>query len=140
MRDKRTSSGSPSSSGGQGLSPVERTLRARLAAHTMHAKHDARKTTANGRATFLARFEAEVDPEGTLSPEERRRRAEHARSAYFTRLALAAAKARRQKRDGTVIHMTNEDMQELVEEVSRKQLHRFLDGDDVTSGGRPDVA
>ncbi len=24
--------------------------------------------------------------------------------------------------------------------VSRKQLHRFLDGDDVTSGGGPDVA
>src|SRR6266508_5406770 len=24
--------------------------------------------------------------------------------------------------------------------VSRKQLHRFLDGDDITSGGGPDVA
>ena len=94
----------------------------------MHAKHDARKTTAKGRAAFLARFEAEVDPEGTLPPEERRRRAEHARSAYFTRLALAAAKARRQKRDATVIHMTNED------------TYRFLDGDDITSGGGQDVA
>src|SRR6266542_6670920 len=102
MRDKRTSSGSPSSSGGQCLSPAERTLRARLAAHTMHAKHDARKTTANGRAAFLARFEAEVDPEGVLPPEERRRRAEHARSAYFKRLALAAANARRHKGDTTV--------------------------------------
>src|SRR6266496_1050003 len=102
MRDKRTSSGSPPSSGGQGLSPIERTLRARLAAHSMHAKHDARKTTANGRATFLARFEAQVDPDGTLPPEERRRRAEHARSAHFTRLALAAAKARRQRRDREV--------------------------------------
>ncbi len=99
-------------------SEAEIRLQAQLAAHTMHAKHDARKTTANGRAAFLARFEAEVDPEGTLPPEERRRRAEHARSAYFTRLALAAAKARRQKRDAMVIRMSTEDMQELVEEVA----------------------
>src|SRR6266567_4488189 len=117
MRDKRTSSGSPSSSGGQGLSPVERTLRARLAAHSMHAKHDARKTTANGRATFLARFEAEVDPDGTLPPDECRRRAEHAQSAYFTRLALAAVKARRRQRDGGVTRMGGEDSQDLVENV-----------------------
>jgi hypothetical protein len=37
----------------------------------MHARHDARETTGNGRAAFLARFEAEVDPDGTLPPEER---------------------------------------------------------------------
>jgi hypothetical protein len=126
MRDKRTSSGSPPSSGGQGLSPVERTLRAQLAAHTMHAKHDARKTTANGRAAFLARFEAEVDPDGTLPPEERRRRAEHARSAYFTRLALAAVKARRRRRDGGVIPMGGEDLQELAEEVTARRVTRGL--------------
>src|SRR6266508_6858081 len=87
MRDKRTSSAAPPSSGEQGLSPAERALRARLAAHAMHAKHDARETTAKARAAFLARFEAEVDPDGTLPTEERQRRAEHARSAYFTRLA-----------------------------------------------------
>ena len=64
----------------------------------MHARHDARETTANGRAAFLARFEREIDPDGRLHPEERRRRAEQARRAYFTRLALASAKARRVKR------------------------------------------
>jgi len=95
MRDQRTS---PAPTKGRGMSPAERTLRARLAAHSMHAQHDARQTTAAARAAFLARFEAEVDPDGTLPPEERRRRAEHARSAHFTRLALAAAKARRAKR------------------------------------------
>jgi hypothetical protein len=73
-------------------------MRARLAAHAMHAQHDARQTTANARAAFRMRFEHEVDPDGLLHPEERRRRAEHARSAYFTRLSLAAAKARRAKR------------------------------------------
>ena len=100
MRAKRTSSALPPTSGEQGLSPAERSLRARLAAHTMHVQHDARQTTAAARAAFLARFEAEVDPDLILSPEDRRRRAENARSAYFTRLALASAKARRGKRSG----------------------------------------
>jgi hypothetical protein len=100
MRDKRTSSASPSSSGRHGMSATERVLRARVAAHIMHATHDARQTTANGRAAFLARFEREVDPEGVLDPQERARRAEHARRAYFTRLALASAKARRIRRQG----------------------------------------
>ena len=98
MREERTSSALPPTSGEHGLSPAERSLRARLAAHSMHAQHDARQTTASGRAAFLARFEAEVDPDGRLDPRERRRRAEHARRAYFARLALAAAKARRAKR------------------------------------------
>src|SRR5829696_9208500 len=79
-------------------SPAERSLRARLAAYALHAQRDPRETTANGRAAFLARFDREVDPEGLLEPEERRRRAEQARRAYFTRLALASAKARRAKR------------------------------------------
>ena len=90
----------PPTSGTHGLSPAERCLRARLAAHTMHARNDARQTTRAARTAFLARFEAEVDPDGALDPEERRRRAEHARRAYFTRLALASAKARRARRQG----------------------------------------
>jgi hypothetical protein len=43
----------------------------------------------------MDRFEREVDPEGVLPAQERQRRAEHARKAYFLRLALASAKARR---------------------------------------------
>ena len=50
------------------MSPAERSLRARLAAYAMHARHDARRTSANGRAAFLARFEREVDPDGRLDP------------------------------------------------------------------------
>jgi hypothetical protein len=90
----------PPTSSTHGLSPAERSLRARLAAHTMHARNDAGQTTVAARTAFLARFEAEVDPDGALDPEERRRRAEHARRAYFTRLALASAKARRTRRWG----------------------------------------
>jgi hypothetical protein len=78
-------------------SSAERSLRARLAAYAMHAQHDARETTANGRTAFLARFEREVDPDSALDPTERRRRAEQARRAYFTRLSLTAVKAKRAK-------------------------------------------
>lgn len=94
MRDQRSASALPADD----VSPAERSLRARLGAHTLHARRDARQTTALARAGFLARFEREVDPDGVLDPSERRRRAEHARRAYFTRLSLAAVQARRAKR------------------------------------------
>lgn len=79
------------------LSPGERTLRARLAAHTMHAQHDGRETTAAGRAKFLSRFLDQVDPDRQLPEAERLRRAMHARSAYFLKLALKSAKSRRER-------------------------------------------
>lgn len=77
------------------LSPTERTLRARLAAHTKWATTDPTVGTAAARAAFLDRFELQVDPDGVLNPAERARRAGHARKAYFTRLALKSAQARR---------------------------------------------
>jgi hypothetical protein len=99
MREERTSSATPPTRATHGLSPAERTLRARLAAHAMHGQHDARATTAKARATFLARFEREADPEGLLPPSERERRAQQLRRAYFAQLALASAKARRARRE-----------------------------------------
>lgn len=80
------------------LTPNERILRARLAAHTLHSQIDSREHTKPARAAFLSRFEREVDPTGALDPADRIRRAEHARKAYFTALALKSAKARRQGR------------------------------------------
>jgi hypothetical protein len=77
-----------------------RILRARLAAHSLHARvADPSAHTAPARKAFLDRFEREVDPEGVLPAADRARRAEHARKAYFTGLALKSAKARR-KSDG----------------------------------------
>jgi hypothetical protein len=64
----------------------------------MHGRHDPRATTARARAAFLARFERQADPEGLLTPDERERRAQQLRSAYFAQLALASAKARRARR------------------------------------------
>ena len=74
---------------------VESSLRGRIGAYTLHATHDPRQTTQKAREAFLARFEREVDPDGVLPVEERRRRAAMARKAYFARLALASARARR---------------------------------------------
>ena len=76
------------------MNPEQRTLRARLGAHMLHATHDPKETTAKARATFLGRFEDQVDPGKTLPPAERARRAEAAKRAYFTRLALRSSQAR----------------------------------------------
>ncbi len=56
---------------------------------------DRSSATAPARGAFDARFETEVDPEGLLSPEERAKRVANARAAYFGRLALLSAQARR---------------------------------------------
>jgi hypothetical protein len=82
------------------VTPRERALRARAAAYAMHAKHGSQKAALRGQAALLARFEAQVDPGGLLTPEDRRRRALLARRAYMTRLALASARSRRAKRGG----------------------------------------
>jgi hypothetical protein len=80
-----------------GSTPQQRALAARVAAHSKWSKTDPVEGTAAARQAFLDRFEREVDPLGLLDPAERHRRAEHARKAYFTRLALASAKARSSK-------------------------------------------
>lgn len=83
------------------LSPTERSLRARIAAHTLHSKRDSREITSAARATFLQKFEQQVDPDGTLPEAERQRRAAAAKRAHFTRLALASARARRGRTSST---------------------------------------
>jgi hypothetical protein len=84
---------------GQASDNNERVLRARMAAHLLHAQiSDEAAHTAAARAAFLSRFEREVDPDGILDPKERARRAEHAKKAYFIKLALASRKARAAKR------------------------------------------
>jgi hypothetical protein len=74
---------------------TERSLHARLAAHAKWAQTDPVEGTAAARAKFLLRFIDEVDPDRILPEPERLRRAEHARKAYMTKLALKSAKARR---------------------------------------------
>ena len=68
----------------------------RIAAEISWARTDDRAArTCPARETFLKRFEKEVDPDGTLPPEERRQRAEHAKRAYMLQLAKRSASARK---------------------------------------------
>lgn len=77
------------------LTPAQRTLLAQAAAHSSWAKTTNRVArTEPARRAALARFEREVDPDGQLDPEERQRRAESARRAYFRYLAMRSARAR----------------------------------------------
>lgn len=82
------------------LSPEQRSMRARMAAHAMHSQHDTRQTSANGRASFLRRFLDEVDPDRQLPEAERLRRAEQARKRYFAQLAFRSSRARQRKAGG----------------------------------------
>jgi hypothetical protein len=68
-----------------------RSLRGKLGAHVRFAgssREERIAATAPARAAFLARFEREVDPDGTLDPAERALRARHARAAHMIRLRL----------------------------------------------------
>ena len=70
----------------------------RIAAEISWARtHDRAARTRPAREKFLKRFEKEVDPDGTLSLEERRQRAEHARRAYMLQHAKRSAASRKAK-------------------------------------------
>lgn len=82
-----------------GLTPAQRSMRARIAASVRWSKTDDREAaTRAARQAFLDRFEQEVDPDGVLDPAERAIRAGHARKAYYSRLALKSSRARRAKK------------------------------------------
>lgn len=78
-----------------GATDPRRSRAGRLGALVQHSRHDPLMTTAAARAAAEARFEREVDPEGVLPADERARRAQFAKRAYFTRLAMASAASRR---------------------------------------------
>lgn len=78
---------------------ADRSQIARIAVHTSWAKTEDRTArTAPGTRASMARFEKQVDPEGRLSPEERAKRAENAKKAWFIALGRKSAKARAAKR------------------------------------------
>ncbi|MGI5834970.1 MAG: hypothetical protein ACOX87_00580 [Chloroflexota bacterium] len=76
------------------IDPRIAAIRGRIGAYTQHAMYDPKETTRKAREGFNAKFLREVDPDGVLPEEERVRRAEMARRAHFSRLALASVKAR----------------------------------------------
>lgn len=83
----------------RGLTPSERSLRARMAAYQSWAHTEDRVArTAPARKAAMDRYERQVDPAGTLDPAERSRRAEQAMRAHMARIALKSAQARRRRR------------------------------------------
>lgn len=83
---------------GDKMSHGERVLLGRIGGYTALSRHNAYEMTKAARKGFESKFEREVDPEGMLEPQDRARRAEMARKAYFARLALLSAQARRRRR------------------------------------------
>lgn len=81
------------------LTPEQRSQRAKIAAHTRWSREDPAPNAARGQAGLTARFERDVDPDGTLNPAERARRVESARRAHFARLAFRSAQARSRRTD-----------------------------------------
>jgi hypothetical protein len=79
------------------LSPEQRALRGRLGAYTQHALYDPKETTVAARVAFNLRFLDEVDPERRLPEAERLRRAEAAKSRYYTALAYRSSRARQER-------------------------------------------
>lgn len=76
----------------------ELSLAGRIGAHASWANTlDRTARTQAARDAFEARFLDEVDKDRVLPEEERARRAASARKAYFARLALKSAQARRKR-------------------------------------------
>jgi hypothetical protein len=78
--------------------PTDRSLVAKIAANSRWSREDPTEQGRRMRAGLDAKVLREVDPNNELPEAERLRRLECARRAYFQRLALASAKARRAKR------------------------------------------
>lgn len=76
------------------MTPEQRVMRARLAAHTRWSREDPAEQARKMRAGVMAKFLAEVDPDGSLPPAERERRALHAQAAHMGRLALRSSRSR----------------------------------------------
>lgn len=81
--------------------PNDRHAIAVLAAQTSWANTtDRTGRTRPARDALLAKIEAQVDPDGVMDPATRAKAIHNARSAYFRRLALLSAQARRTPKAG----------------------------------------
>lgn len=80
------------------MTPEQRALNARIAVYSMWAKCPDRVARLQpARDGFEKRFADEVDPERKLTEDERARRIEFAKKAYYTKLAKLSAERRAQR-------------------------------------------
>jgi hypothetical protein len=79
--------------------PAERALHSRAASHVRWSREtDRTAATEPARKGLQARFEQQVDPNNTLDPVERAKRADSARKAYYADLTRRSIAARRRKK------------------------------------------
>lgn len=89
----------------------ELSIKQQIKAHTRWSRTpDRTAATAEARRQADARFERQVDPEGTLDPALRARLAASARKAFYLTMALKSAQARRARKQA----------EELDAEVARE--------------------
>lgn len=79
------------------LTRADRVRWGRIGGLTKASRHSPDEMTGAARRGFLERFERQVDPDGTLEPAERARRAEAARKAHMLTLSARSAIARRRR-------------------------------------------
>lgn len=77
--------------------PHRRRTNASIAALTRWSKQDPKQGTAAARKGWRARFENQVDPEGTLPADELHRRTERAIKAHMMRLGQRSGDVRRER-------------------------------------------
>lgn len=72
-------------------------LMGKIGAARLHALYSTYETTKAARTAYFAKFEREVDPDGTLDPAERAVRAQSARKAHMLRMAMKSAQSRKER-------------------------------------------
>lgn len=82
-----------------GLTAAQRSMRARIAANKRWANTtDRTAATTPAREAREEAFYREVDPDGTLAPDERRKRAKNARDAFYQQMQFKAQQTHRRRR------------------------------------------
>jgi hypothetical protein len=105
------------------LSPEQKSLRSRAAAHVLHGTHDSRELTKAARSGFAAKFERLADPEGLLPEAERKRRADHLLKSHMASLSLKASKARRKKTSSATTAASEPAADATTTNPERKHRH-----------------
>lgn len=109
------------------MTPEQRTMRARLAAQTLHAQGGT--NTVAARAAFEKKFLDEVDPDRTLPESERLKRAEHAKRAHFTALALKSSQVRGKRKMLATKAAADPVVMDAAEDYERRVIeHRPYEG------------
>lgn len=100
------------------LDVLERTLRLQEdnARYLAGLDEDGRRAqTEKARRVLMEQIEAEVDPDGTLSPEQRAYRAKHLRRAKLAEISRLGVQARQRKRDERLRAQEAAELDALVE-------------------------